>query len=197
MNIKLVLNKESSKQLQDLLIEGLHSSAKDNQRDIFIIGLMVFLSKLNPIWTIQNTNKQKKNENKFIMLIVSLIYGEYRLLLQELTTIHEGDDEELEKEEKEEEKKEEEKNNQQHKNIQLLNKEQRILRILNLSFVCYEIFDIIFSLLIGEEEEDDLTSNNQTTNWQELSSTTLQLIQRVYFYFLFYSSTFFPFFLLI
>lgn len=149
---------------------------------------MVFLSKLDSSWTIE-----PDNQNKFVMLIISLISGEYRLLLQELLTINEEtigeESKHIDKHNQDENK--EDKNSYNHceqeqqMKIQLSNIE-RIKRILNLSFVCYEIFDNILKFLVGDDNNNNDNDNNDNQiDWQELSSTALQLIQKVLNFFFF------------
>jgi hypothetical protein len=160
LNTKLLLSPQHSQKLRDILLQGFQSSAREPFRDNFVIATMVFLSHLDPSWTL---NPSSRGDNKFVMLIVSLICGEYRLLLQELTTLStEGEESEM--------------NDVTHPLIT----HHRSRRAMNLCCVCAEIFDTVFSLLVGdgtEEEEEDAGGC-----WQSLSAGTLQLIQKVTFF---------------
>lgn len=142
LNQHMSLSSQHSKQLRDVLVQGLKSSAREKYRDNFFIAVMVFLSRLDPVWT---------QDQKFIMFLVSLICGEYRLLLQELTTLAEHTEE-------------------TSSNLEII--DQRIDRCEKLLCVCYEIFDLFFSLLVGEMSEVN-------GSWHNLLATTLQLIQKV------------------
>jgi hypothetical protein len=154
LNANLSLSPQHSQQLRDILLQGLRTSSRETTRDDFIIATMVFLAHLNPMWT---TNHTSSKENKFVMAIVSLICGEYRLLLQELMTMST---------ERSEEGSQSIQDSQIH--------EQRFQRSINLMCVCSEIFDLIFSFLVGDVMDDDIPGC-----WQSLSSGTLQLIQKV------------------
>lgn len=156
LKIKISLSPQHSQQLRDILLQGLRTSSRETTRDDFIIAAMVFLAHLNPVWT---TNHITPKDNKFVMAIVSLICGEYRLLLQELITIST-------------ERSEVNSESPQDSKIH----EQRLERLINLICVCCEIFDLIFSFLVG-----DIIDENIVGCWQNLPSGTLQLIQKVDF----------------
>jgi hypothetical protein len=151
LNTKLSLSPHHSQQLRDILLQGLRTASRETMRDDFVIATMVFLAHLNPVWTTNHTSS--KDGNKFVMVVVSLICGEYRLLLQELLTITT-------------ERSEDQSTSQIH--------EQRFQRSIDLAFVCSEIFDLIFSFLVG-----DVMDESVPASWQSLSSGALQLIQKV------------------
>lgn len=142
---KLLVSSQYSKMLRDILIQGLKSSAREKYRDNFLIATMVFLARLDPSWT---TNSQ---DSKFIMFIVSLICGEFRLLLQEISSLVEQVEDTA---------------------CDIVALEKRSDRGVNLLCVCFEIFDLYFSFLVGETSEVE-------GPWQNLPGAALQLIQKV------------------
>jgi hypothetical protein len=162
---KLLLSAQHSQKLRDILLQGFRSSAREPLRDNFIIATMVFLSHLDPAWTLNPSSS--RGDNKFVMLIVSLICGEYRLLLQELTTLStESEDGEV--------------NDESKVQTDLAMAHHRSHRAKNLCCVCSEIFDAVFSLLVGDGAEGE-DEEEATGCWQSLSAGTLQLIQKVSF----------------
>ena len=149
------LTAEESKTLRSLLMEGWGAGgSEENVRDTFVIATVVFLSRIHPSWTLEESvdGDGPDKSGRFAMVLCSIVCGEFRLLEHECVHMLDlmgcatneqilatsggntpSGDTDIRPD--------------KYNDTYIL---QRLQRVVRMSFVCYEIFDVILSLLVGE-----------------------------------------------
>ena len=170
------LSTDESKALRSLIMEGWGAGgSQEDVRDTFVIATVVFLSRIHPTWTVESSPTDEDSPDRggrFAMVLCSIVCGEFRLLEHEL--VHMLDLVDSVPDQHSERSSESagadtasEVRPDKYDDAYILRRLQRVLRM---SFVCFEIFDVVLCLLVG----DDMSA----CVWNDLSGEAMEVIQK-------------------
>lgn len=184
---QIALTNEESKALRSLMVEGWGAGgAQEDMRDACMVATVVFLSRIHPSWTVEERSGDEEVERqvgKFSRILASIVCGEFRLLEHEcvhmLDQVGEGGrgPKRLRKSASDGEISSDDlsRDSDRHTNGQMPEFSdsyllRRLQRAVRMSFVCFEVFDSILGMLVGDSPEESV--------WGDLPGDSMEVLQK-------------------